>query len=326
MMPLKENSTNTENNKSKDSEALKTEEILSLLSKTRQDFIKDSELSDNISTMFKKKTLTDLAQKKAEELKKKTEEKNLNNNDLEKNEIKSNEEKDTKSEEEKKALEKKYTEAEAKKIANDLAKDYYNKGYHLGVKKTKDELEKGEKALAVTFKNVTDNIFSLTPELSKKLMESFNKNILNIVNQIVGYEIDSKTEFFLDKINKLKDMLDDSTKKTKIFLSEPDHKAITSFLNESKIEIDFEIKADKKIERGDIKIKSGSIEVAEIIKNKIKISQTDNIDDELLILEKNIEEPNDIKPKNNPEKETDKKNIINKTNNLKKDVTSQSNS
>ena len=66
-------------------------------------------------------------------------------------------------------------------------------------------------------------------------------------------------------------MLDDSTKKTKI-LSEPDHKAITSFLNESKIEIDFEIKADKKIERGDIKIKSGSIEVAEIIKNKIKIA------------------------------------------------------
>ena len=57
MMPLKENSTNTENKNSKDSEALKTEEILSLLSKTRQDFIKDSELSGHISTLFKKKNV-----------------------------------------------------------------------------------------------------------------------------------------------------------------------------------------------------------------------------------------------------------------------------
>ena len=31
------------------------------------------------------------------------------------------------------------------------AKEYYNKGYKLGVKKTKEELEKGEKASGSTF-------------------------------------------------------------------------------------------------------------------------------------------------------------------------------
>ena len=35
-----------------------------------------------------------------------------------------------------------YSEEQTKKYANDLAKDYYNKGYHLGVKKIKEELTK----------------------------------------------------------------------------------------------------------------------------------------------------------------------------------------
>ena len=42
MMPLKEQTTENKVEKKQDSEALKTEEILSLLSKTRQDFIKGS--------------------------------------------------------------------------------------------------------------------------------------------------------------------------------------------------------------------------------------------------------------------------------------------
>ena len=52
-MTLEENSTKN----SDDSEALKTDEILSLLSKTRQDFIKDLEFSENISNLFKKKNI-----------------------------------------------------------------------------------------------------------------------------------------------------------------------------------------------------------------------------------------------------------------------------
>ena len=62
MMPLKEQTTeNNKDEKGQDSEALKTEEILSLLSKTRQDFIKDQEILEKIPNLYKKKTLIDLA-------------------------------------------------------------------------------------------------------------------------------------------------------------------------------------------------------------------------------------------------------------------------
>ena len=61
MMPLKEKTTGNKVEKKQDSEALKTEEILSLLSKTRQDFIKDKEILEKIPNLFKKKTLIELA-------------------------------------------------------------------------------------------------------------------------------------------------------------------------------------------------------------------------------------------------------------------------
>ena len=48
MMPLKEQTTENKVEKKEDSGALKTEEILSLLSKTRQDFIKDQEILEKI--------------------------------------------------------------------------------------------------------------------------------------------------------------------------------------------------------------------------------------------------------------------------------------
>ena len=53
MMPLKEKTTENKVEKKQDSEALKTEEILSLLSKTRQDFIKDKEILEKIPNLFK---------------------------------------------------------------------------------------------------------------------------------------------------------------------------------------------------------------------------------------------------------------------------------
>ena len=62
-------------------------------------------------------------------------------------------------------------------MANALAKEYYNKGYNLGVIKTKEELEKGEKALAVNFKNLSDNIFTVAPDFAKKLNELVNNNL-----------------------------------------------------------------------------------------------------------------------------------------------------
>ena len=84
MMPLKEQTTDNKVEKEQDSEALKTEEILSLLSKTRQDFIKDQEILEKIPNLFKKKTLIELANN--------SENKNTENLKTEKSEILAKEE------------------------------------------------------------------------------------------------------------------------------------------------------------------------------------------------------------------------------------------
>ena len=58
------------------------------------------------------------------------------------------------------------------------------------------------KALAVNFKNLTDNIFTLTPEFCKN-HDLINFNLKNIIKEILGYEIDNKTKFFIEKFKKL---------------------------------------------------------------------------------------------------------------------------
>ena len=89
-------------------------------------------------------------------------------------------------------------------MANALAKEYYNNGYNLGVKKVKEELEKGEKALAVNLKNLSDNIFAVTPDFVEKLNEQINKfNLKKISVEMLGYEIDNKIKFF-NKISELR--------------------------------------------------------------------------------------------------------------------------
>ena len=108
-------------------------------------------------------------------------------------------------------------------MANDLAKEYYNKGYYLGIKKTKEELEKGEKALAVTLKNITDNIFITTPEFSEKITKKLNEKISSIIKEIIGYEIDTKTDFFIKKITELCQIFDENNK-INILLNEDDYK------------------------------------------------------------------------------------------------------
>jgi len=281
MMPLKEQTTENKVEKKKDSGALKTEEILSLLSKTRQDFIKDQEILEKIPNLFKKKTLIELAnnsknkKSKGEEIKKSESEQKDEDKKIENGSITGKEK-----ESEKKIDEKKYTEVEAKKIANDLAKEYYNKGYHLGVKKTKEELEKGEQALAVSLKNITDNIFLTTPQFSEKLTNSLNQKISSTIKEILGYEIDTKTDFFIKKITELSEIFDENNK-INILLNENDYNSVKKFCSENKINLSFSLLADKSLQRGDLKIKSGSIEVSEIVNDKIKLSQNTTIKKEL---------------------------------------------
>ena len=280
MMQLKENQKKSDQDK-QNSGALNTEEILSLLSKTSQDFKKESEITENISYLFNKKTPKDLALSSQID-----HEKNLKpevNKEIEKKE-------EIKEKEEEKVIEeKKITETEAKNMANALAKEYYNKGYDLGVKKVKEELEKGEKALAVNLKNLSDNIFTVTPDFVEKLNEQINSNLKKISVEMLGYEIDNKANQFFNKISELVNSFADSVKKVKIFLNKDDFDSISKFLNEQKITLEQELTIDENLNRGDLKIKSGSIEVANILSKKTKFVQSANIDDDLEKLRNKIE-------------------------------------
>ena len=279
-MQLKENQKKSDQDK-QNSGALNTEEILSLLSKTSQDFKKESEITENISYLFNKKTPKDLALSRRIDHEK-NQKPEVNKEVEKKEEIKEKEE-------EKVIEEKKVTETEAKNMANALAKEYYNKGYDLGVKKVKEELEKGEKALAVNLKNLSDNIFTVTPDFVEKLNEQINSNLKKISVEMLGYEIDNKTNQFFNKISELVNSFADSVKNVKIFLNKDDFDSISKFLNEQKITLEQELTIDENLNRGDIKIKSGSIEVANILSKKTKFVQSANIDDDLEKLRNKIE-------------------------------------
>ena len=280
MMQLKENQKKSDQDK-QSSSALNTEEILSLLSKTSQDFKKESEITENISYLFNKKTPKDLAL--SSQIDHEKNQKPEVNKEIEKKE-------EIKEKEEEKVIEeKKVTETEAKNMANALAKEYYNKGYDLGVKKVKEELEKGEKALAVNLKNLSDNIFTVTPDFVEKLNEQINSNLKKISVEMLGYEIDNKTNQFFNKISELVDSFADSVKNVKIFLNKDDFDSISKFLNEQKITLEQELTIDENLNRGDLKIKSGSIEVANILSKKTKFVQSANIDDDLEKLRNKIE-------------------------------------
>ena len=280
MMQLKENQKKSDQDK-QNSGALNTEEILSLLSKTSQDFKKESEITENISYLFNKKTPKDLALSRQIDHEK-NQKPEVNKEVEKKEEIKEKEE-------EKVIAEKKVTETEAKNMANALAKEYYNKGYDLGVKKVKEELEKGEKALAVNLKNLSDNIFTVTPDFVEKLNEQINSNLKKISVEMLGYEIDNKTNQFFNKISELVNSFADSVKNVKIFLNKDDFDSISKFLNEQKITLEQELTIDENLNRGDLKIKSGSIEVANILSKKTKFVQSANVDDDLEKLRNKIE-------------------------------------
>ena len=302
MTQVQENQKKSEQDK-KNSGALNTEEILSLLSKTSQDFKKESEITENVSYLFNKKTPKDMALSNSQNAMEIKETDNVGE------EIKKDELKEEKNEEI--IEEKKVTETEAKKMANALAKEYYSKGYNLGVKKVKEELEKGEKALAINFKNLADNIFSITPDFVKQINDQINVNLKKISRQMLGYEIDTRTEKFFEKISELTNLFENSIKEVKILLNNEDFKSISKYLDEQKINIDQKLEIDNDLDRGDLKIKSGSIEVANILSKKTKFVQSTNIDEDLQNLRNEIE--------NNTNKNQENKNTETVINNDKSD-------
>ncbi len=281
MMPLKKNSSSDQkdSDKIKVSDALSTDEILSLLSKNKGDFVKESEISNTITNLFKKVTPAGLAEAKKTVEK---EEKKIEEDDKIPEELVDKELTDIKKE-----PEKKYTEEDAQRMAKEYAKHYYDNGYKLGVKKTTEELQKGDKALAVTLKQTTDSIFELSPEFVKELNRSINNLISKLCEEVIGYGIDKNVEFFQEKIQNLTSSIENSIKNVQVFLSPEDHDIITKYNDEKKIQLSFTIQPDEKLERGDVRIKSGSIEMADIVSNKIKFSNSNNLPLELEKLKNN---------------------------------------
>ena len=92
----------------------------------------------------------------------------------------------------------------------------------------------------------------------------------------------------------------DENNKINILLNENDYNSVKKFCTENKINLSFSLLVDKNLQRGDLKIKSGSIEVSEIIDDKIKLSQSNTIKKELNNLQDNAstltkEEDKDLK-------------------------------
>ena len=75
-----------------------------------------------------------------------------------------------------------YKEEEVKKIASEVANKNYYKGFDEGIKKIKTELEQGEKALALALKNLTDNLFSISPKFSDQLSQRLNSFSAKIIS------------------------------------------------------------------------------------------------------------------------------------------------
>lgn len=276
MMQLKENSNESEPVEKKVSDALDTQEILSLLSKQISDFQKESEISSNVTNLYKKVDLLSLAKSKSDSSEKSDEKAtDENNNKQNADEIKP---------EDSPAItepEKKYTEAEANEIAQKLAKEHYDKGYNLGVQKIKEELQKGDHELALSLKNMSDNLFLKTPELTKEINISVTELLKKSLNEILGYEIDTNTELFQKKISTIVDSVNSKVDNLEVFLNSKDFEIIKSYLNDKKITLPFELYENSELERADILIKAGSIEVKEIAQKKVKYSDSTPVENDI---------------------------------------------
>ena len=109
-------------------------------------------------------------------------------------------------------------------------------------------------------------------------------------------------EKFFEKVSELSNLIENSLKQVKIFLNKEDFESVSKYLTEQKINIDQKLEIDKDLQRGDLKIKSGSIEVANILSNKTKFVQSTNINEDLEDLKNNIESNTNKNQENNNNK------------------------
>ena len=282
-----------------DSEAnespLNTEEILSILNKTKElNFLKENKIFENFSSEFKSFNLEEIAKKNngesitTQKIEKNIDEKvqkELNTSSQVKEENNLESEKIIIDEEELKRQEKIYTQEQHEKLVNDAKeksfKEGIQKGFEQGEKNIKDELQKGEEAQALALKNTIDNLFYVAPKFLEKLNQTINESIRDICNQILGYKISEIPKQFLEKINNLVSSIESSSNRIVVFLNVEDQKVLNEFLKNNKTLADITFKIDETLQRGDLIIKSGGIEINDIASKKVDLISDSNIDKNL---------------------------------------------
>ena len=133
----------------------------------------------------------------------------------------------------------------------------------------------------MTLKNTTDNIFKMTPEFVTELNKSITNLLSNLSKEVLGYEIDSNNKLFQEKIKQVVNSVENSIENIVVFLNPKDFEAIKVYNSKNNLSLSFEINQDAKLERGDMRIKSGSIEMSDIVSKKIKFSMPDEIEKDL---------------------------------------------
>ena len=298
---------NKQNDNEKDSASpLKTEEIISILNKTNNEkFSREDKISSNISSNFKGFSLKQIAKRLEKEVIDKENITDKNNEDIVTKQLQRENKEEGKTETIEKIIEeeKVYTKEEAKKISDDLSKKSYDNGhktgYEEGVKKIKEELQKGEEAIALALKNTIDNLFHIAPTFLEKLNININNSIKEICNQIVGYEISEFPEKFVKKIEDLSESVNNSSNKIKIYLNKDDLSAVTKYLSKEEVLTDASFLEGKDLNRGDLIVKSGGIEINDIVSSKVELISESNIEKELKILKeenKSLKEDLNLSP------------------------------
>lgn len=282
-----------------DSEAnespLNTEEILSILNKTKElNFLKEKKIFKNMSSEFKSFNLEEIAKKNNgdsvtnQKIEKNIDEKvqkELNESSELKKENNLDSDKTIINEEELRRQEKIYTQEQHEKLIKDAReksfKEGIQKGFEQGEKNIKDELQKGEDAQALALKNTIDNLFYVAPEFLEKLNQTINESIKDICNQILGYKISEIPKQFVEKINNLVSSIESSSNRISVFLNVEDQKILNEFLKNNQTLADITFKIDETLQRGDLIIKSGGIEINDISSKKVNLISNSDIDKNL---------------------------------------------
>ena len=112
-------------------------------------------------------------------------------------------------------------------------------------------------------------------------MLDFHDYIYLSQNDEINHKISEITKHFLEKINNLVSSIESSSNRIVVFLNVEDQKVLNEFLKNNKTLADVTFKIDETLQRGDLIIKSGGIEINDISSKKVNLISNSDIDKNL---------------------------------------------